>query len=271
MKFLKIGVKLYGGKVLPIGKDSGFLVMGMEKAKSLTQYLKGEIGTADEWFMDRMVSQTIDAIRHGINKGFFFADIKPDNLLVVGDSVFLSDFEPRFTVKNNAWIKTVAERYGSSSIRRSSRQSVKELLFRAMMFQMHQMLLKAPKSHVRAKEFAENLYETGILPYLKQERKPIVLGNKKVPYKNVLMHALGNDARNTTYPEVLAHYLLNKRDPNRQILEHSQLKHYFQNFARSDPTENEMKPTLLKRANKKPLRTRLNKLARYFEIVNQSE
>lgn len=251
MKRKKIGVEFYGGKILErktvISKKTkrpvevGILAIGMAKARALTDYIKGEFGLGYPEEMEHYVNQTLQAIRKGADSHYFFGDIKPDNMLVIGTDVFLSDFDPGYSAKN-AWIPILCDQLQirRCSLHRNSYATVRALYARAMIFQMFLFLQRKFIGYPRSKEFADLLYEKGVKQFLTTKHKPIQLGDKYIQPHEVLVHILG-DSSHKAYQSVLDHYFRKQKKTSEQVL-HSQLfLNFIPNFTDSTPQQRDAK------------------------------
>jgi serine/threonine protein kinase len=206
MSRLKIGVKFFGGMVLDKPRDNGILIMLMEKADGeLFDFLRGTPKT--EWLQDAtqmkiLVNSLIKAIQQSADSHYMCGDIKPENILLIGNEAYIADFDPGYCVRDG-WLNIVCKRLGVKKcvMHYQSKETVRALYVRLMVFAMCKQISTTFKNVMHAHYFVNMLFTAGVVK-TKKNYKPIQVGDHTVTIHDVVDLVLGENPRQSFYNQM---------------------------------------------------------------------
>lgn len=186
----KVGLPLLAGKAWQVGKNRAITAVVYPMAEgSLADYLrKAKID------LPNLAETVIESIRQLSNNGFVCADMKPENILLLNGSAYMSDFDSNFC-QRGTWRRRVCMALGlrKCSLSVKSESTVNDLLFRVMVLQLVIYIQVHFRSN-RAEELAKKLYELGVLGDMKK-RLPVVIDGVVVSPIAIIRHLLSERIR----------------------------------------------------------------------------
>lgn len=207
---LHIGIPMKKGAILPTGPNEGVLAILTQKGNgTLHDYLNASIQMGIQ--VEDVAKSAIQAIRDTVEAGYFCADVKPENMLVTDNKVYMADFDPNFCQRNE-WLNRLCTAKGipkGCKLHKDSVRTFRDLLTRVLIFQLHLIIMNIGYGNTRSEKFARYLYRHGIENVKPIERRRAIrVGNVSIPPLEVLRYMLDESYEYTEI--VLNHYARRK-------------------------------------------------------------